>query len=149
MNYNSVYIHNCFFTEMKLKLSRILHIWDVQNNLVDSCFLHHVAGSCSEKSGRFWNDLEDSEGIGNTYIHMKYGQSWKNLHLINNPRMSWQIHALNHDQTMNPTDSFISQIPSTYINLDEHGRNQFSISFLGINFENYFFEYFLKTYDNV
>ena len=31
-------------------------------------------------------------------------------YLINNPRMSWQSHALNHDQTMHPTDSFISQI---------------------------------------
>ena len=37
---------------------------------------------------------------------------YKNVHLINNQRMSWQSHDLNHDKTKHPTENFISKILS-------------------------------------
>ena len=68
-------------------------------------------------------DLIDEiwELIWGKEVHIKYDQvksqisnseptNFYTKYLINNRRMSWQSHALNHDQTINPTDSFISQI---------------------------------------
>ena len=41
-----------------------------------------------------------------------------NIHLINNPRISWQSHKEKHAQTKHPTENFISQIGHNFFTSD-------------------------------